>query len=76
MRACVRSCCRRAGRASPGCGVVSTEPWSSGVCLKGNNARGVVYCCCSVMSPASCRRTWIAAKRWLVEGWASGVGRR
>lgn len=36
----------------------------------------VVHCGFSCMSPGSCRRTWIAAKRWLVVGEPRAVDRR
>jgi hypothetical protein len=35
----------------------------------------VVHCCFSCISPASCRGTWIAVKRWLVEDGPRAMGR-
>jgi hypothetical protein len=48
--------------------VVSRRRRGSGVRSRGKNTRGeAVHCDVSIMSPASCRKAWITATRWLVK---------
>lgn len=67
-------CCRRVSRVSPGGGVVSTRPWSAGVCSRGKNTRGsrllqVRGHVASLVSQDVDGREEVASR-----GWASGCG--